>query len=57
MLDIVAFKNVISRRSLLKSAPLVAAIAVSLDCLRRDEAGLVGSRPTTTCFCAPSSGV
>ncbi|HVZ28152.1 MAG TPA: hypothetical protein VG798_05800 [Rhizomicrobium sp.] len=32
-------KNVISRRSLLKGAPLVAATAVSLDCLAPGEAG------------------
>ena len=38
MLDIVALKNVISRRSLLKGAPLVAATAVSLDCLTPGEA-------------------
>jgi hypothetical protein len=33
IVDILAFKHVISRRSLLKCAPLVAATAVSLDCL------------------------
>ena len=38
MMDIVAFKNVISRRSLLKGAPLVAATAVSLNCLTPGEA-------------------
>jgi hypothetical protein len=38
MMDIVAFKNVISRRSLLKFAPLVAATVVSLDGLRPGEA-------------------
>ena len=38
MLDIVAFKNVMSRRSLLKGAPLVATTAVSLDCLTPGEA-------------------
>ena len=32
------FKNVISRRSLLKGAPLVAATAVSLNCLTAGEA-------------------
>ena len=32
------FKNMISRRSLLKGAPLVAATAVSLDCLTAGEA-------------------
>ena len=31
-------KNVIPRRSLLKGAPLVAATAVSLDCLTQGEA-------------------
>ena len=36
MLDI--FKNMISRRSLLKGAPLAAATAVSLDCLTPGEA-------------------
>ena len=36
MLDI--FKNLISRRSLLKGAPLVAATAVSLNCLTPGEA-------------------
>ena len=35
MLDI--FKNLISRRSLLKGAPLVAATAVSLNCLTPGE--------------------
>ena len=38
MVDIVAFKNVISRRSLLKGAPLVAATAVSLDSLTPGQA-------------------
>jgi hypothetical protein len=38
MPDIAAFKNLISRRSLLKGAPLVAATAVSLDCLTPGEA-------------------
>jgi hypothetical protein len=38
MLDIAAFKNLISRRSLLKGAPLVAATAVSLDCMTPGEA-------------------
>jgi hypothetical protein len=38
MTDIVAFKNVISRRSLLKGAPLVAATVVSLDGLAPGEA-------------------
>jgi anaerobic selenocysteine-containing dehydrogenase len=38
MMDIVAFKNVISRRSLLKGAPLVAATVVSLDGLTPGEA-------------------
>ena len=33
-----AFKKVISRRSLLKGAPLVVATAVSLDCLTPGEA-------------------
>jgi hypothetical protein len=37
-MDILARKNVISRRSLLKGAPLVAATAVSLDCLTLCEA-------------------
>ena len=37
-MDIVAFKNVISRRSLLKGAPLVTATAASLDCLTPGEA-------------------
>ena len=37
-MDIPAFKKVISRRSLLKGAPLVAATAVSLDCLAPGEA-------------------
>ena len=36
-MDIVAFKNLISRRSLLKGAPLVAATAVSLDCIMPGE--------------------
>ncbi len=31
-------KNVISRRSLLKGAPLVAATAISLNCLKPGEA-------------------
>jgi hypothetical protein len=38
MMDIVAFKNVISRRWLLKGAPLVAAAAVSLESLTPGEA-------------------
>ena len=38
MPDIAAFKNVVSRRLLLKGAPLVAATAVSLDCLTPGEA-------------------
>ena len=38
MMDIVAFKNLISRRSLLKGAPMVAAAAVSLDSLTPGEA-------------------
>jgi secreted PhoX family phosphatase len=38
MMDSVAFKNVISRRSLLKGAPLVAATVVSLDGLTPGEA-------------------
>ena len=38
MPDIVAFKNMISRRSLLKGAPVVAATAVSLGCLTPGEA-------------------
>ncbi len=37
MLDIAEFKKLISRRSLLKGAPLVAATAVSLDCLTPGE--------------------
>lgn len=38
MPDNVAFKNVISRRSLVKGAPLVAATTVSLNCLVPGEA-------------------
>jgi hypothetical protein len=38
MVDIVAFKKMISRRSLLTGSPLVAATAVSLDCLTPGEA-------------------
>jgi hypothetical protein len=38
MVNVVAFKNVISRRSLLNGAPWVAATAVSLDCLTPGEA-------------------
>ncbi len=36
MVDIAAFKKLISRRSLLKGAPLAAATAVSLGCLTRE---------------------
>jgi hypothetical protein len=38
MPDIAAFRKLISRRSLLKGVPLVAATAVSLDCLAPGEA-------------------
>jgi hypothetical protein len=38
MPDIDAFKKMISRRSLLKGAPVVAATAVSLGCLATGEA-------------------
>lgn len=38
MVGIVAFKNVISRRSVLKGTPLVAATTVSLHCLTPGEA-------------------
>lgn len=38
MPDNAAFKNMISRRSLLKGAQLAAATAVSLDCLTPGEA-------------------
>jgi hypothetical protein len=38
MVDIPAFKTLISRRSLLKGAPLVAATAVSIGCLASGEA-------------------
>jgi hypothetical protein len=38
MVDFVVFKNLISRRSLLKGAPLVAATAASLGCLMSGEA-------------------
>ena len=38
MVDIIAFKNRISRRSLLKSAPVAAASAVALDGLAPGEA-------------------
>ena len=38
MPDIVAFKNMISRRSLLRGAPVVAATAVSLGCMTPGEA-------------------
>jgi len=38
MLDIAAIKNLISRRALLKGAPLVAATAVSLGCLTPGKA-------------------
>ena len=38
MADIDAFKNMISRRSLLKGVPLVAATAVSIGCLAAGEA-------------------
>jgi hypothetical protein len=38
MPDIVAFKNMISRRSLLRGAPVVAATAVSLGFLTPGEA-------------------
>ena len=38
MMDIVAFNHLISRRSLLKGAPLVAATAVALDCMTPGEA-------------------
>ncbi len=37
-MDILAFTKVISRRSLLKGAPLAAATAVSLGCLTPGEA-------------------
>ena len=37
-MDILAFKKMISRRSLLKNAPLAAATAVSLSCLTPGEA-------------------
>jgi hypothetical protein len=39
IMDILAFKKVISRRSLLKGAPLVVATAVSRGCLTPGEAG------------------
>ena len=48
MMDIVAFKNVISRRSLLKGAPLVAATAVSLDCMTPGEASAQQSKLSQT---------
>lgn len=38
MLDFAAFKNLISRRSLLKGAPLAAATAVSVGCLKPNKA-------------------
>jgi hypothetical protein len=38
IMDILAFKKVISRRSLLKGAPLVVATAVSRGCLTPGEA-------------------
>ena len=38
MVDIAAFKKRISRRSLLKGAPLAAATAVSLGCLTGEAA-------------------
>ena len=37
-MDILAFRKVISRRSLLKGTPLVAVTAVSLGCLTPSEA-------------------
>jgi hypothetical protein len=37
-MSIVAFNHLISRRSLLKGAPLVAATAVALDCMTSGEA-------------------